>query len=88
MIEKKGVLKSCSSILESENAISIDTSYGFENVIRKLLSIDCLIVSGKCSDPDTSLVAFLARLLDKKVCWIDEEEPKGLLYHLITDKLK
>ena len=88
MNEKKGVLKNCSSFLKLEGAINIDTSRGFDEVVRELLSIDCLVVSENCIDPDISLLAFLARLLDKKVCWVGEEEPRGLISHLITKKGK
>ncbi len=88
MSDKKGVLKSCSLSLGLKDAVDIDTSYGFNDIIKKLLSIDCLVISRRCNDSDTSLVAFLARLLDKKVCWIGEDEPRGLLSHLITEKLK
>ncbi len=87
MSKRRGTLRSCDPFLELEDVIYIDVNSGFSDIIRKLISLDCFVVSEKCKDPDISLVAFLARLLDKEVCWIGER-PKGLLSYLVTGKLE
>ncbi len=87
MNKRRGTLRSCDPFLELEDVIYIDVNSSFSDIIEKLVSLDCFIVSGKCNDPDISLVAFLARLLDKEVCWTGER-PKGLLSYLVTGKLE
>ncbi len=85
MCEKKAILKRCGPYLD--DAVQIETDLGVKEVIKVLLSVDCLVVEGGCNDPDASLVAFLARLLDKKVYWVGRK-PHGLLSSLTSGKLE
>ncbi len=81
---KVAYLRRCGSF---SDGIPIETDRGWEEVIRTILSVDSLVIDGGCSDPDTSLIAFLARLLDKEVYWVGQR-PKGLLAKLVTGRFQ
>ncbi len=80
MSAKRAYISGCRELKEG---IPIRTDEGWEGVVRILLSVDALVVDGECMHPDASLVAFLARLMDREVYWIGRR-PRGLLAGLVT----
>lgn len=84
MPEKMAYIVKCGTRTEG---VPIDVGKGLEEVIKTLMIVDSLVVDGDCRDPDTSLIAFLARLMDKRVYWTGKR-PNGLLAELVTGRLK
>ncbi|MDK2372548.1 MAG: hypothetical protein QI197_04140 [Candidatus Korarchaeota archaeon] len=84
MTNKIAYLPRCYSL---PDGVPIETDKGWEEVVKTILSVDSVVIDGGCSDPDTSLIAFLARLLDKEVYWVGQR-PGGLLAKLVTGRFQ
>ncbi len=84
MTKRIAYLPRCSSF---PDGVPIETDKGWKDVVRTILSVDSVVIDGGCYDPDTSLVAFLARLLDKEVYWVGQK-PRGLLAKLVTGRFQ
>ncbi len=84
MVKRVAYLRRCGSF---PGGIPIETDGEWEGVIRTILSVDSVVIDGGCSDPDASLIAFLARLLDREVYWMGQR-PEGLLAKLVTGRLQ
>ncbi len=84
MVRRVAYLRRCGTL---PDGVPIETDKGWEDIIRTLLGVDSVVIDGNCSDPDASLVAFLARLLDKDVYWTGQR-PRGLLAKLVTGRFE
>ncbi len=84
MVRRVAYLHRCGSL---PDGVPIETDKGWEDVITTILGVDSVVIDGSCPDPDTSLVAFLARLLDKDVYWTGQR-PRGLLAKLVTGRFQ
>ena len=67
---------------------TIEEGEDLKSVVRKILAAERLILDTDCDSPDLSLLAYIARLLDREVLWVGEREPRGLLKRLVSGRLE
>ncbi len=67
--------------------LSIEEGEDLRSIVKKILIAERLVLDTDCDSPDLSLLAYIARLLDKEVLWTGEREPRGLLRRLVSGKL-
>ena len=71
--------------LEGDFLVLNDAS--LESLVKDILRVDFVVVGTECGGENASLIAFLAKLLGKKVYWVGRR-PEGILGSLVDSPLE